>query len=185
MSTMLQQKKYTWQDLRAMPNDGRRYEAIGGELRVSPAPRYRHQVVSARLFLALGSLLVRAGRGHPLSAPTEVRFPGVGNIVQPDILFVSPDRCELITEYGVSGAPDLVVEILSPSTEDWDRGEKLKLYREGGVAEYWIADPIENFVDVWRFGRDPELERFDETLPVRLGEERLGMIDLVPVFAPG
>ena len=93
------------------------------------------------------------------------------------------DRREIIGEKQVLGAPDLVVEIPSPSTARRDRGIKLDLYARCGVREYWIVDPVEDAVDVWCFRDDPGHERFAGELPVRLGAERLGRIDLAEVFS--
>ena len=107
-----------------------------------------------------------------------VEFPGTGDRVQPDILFISKERRRIVGEEQVTGAPDLVAEILSPSTARRDRGVKLDLYARRGVREYWIVDPVEDVVDVWRFGRTPSHERFTGKLPVRLGAERVGTIDL-------
>ncbi len=174
----------TWQDVQQMPDDGNRYEAIAGDLYMTPSPSFRHQLVSWRLCGALDRFLVKAGHGVVLSAPFGVEFPATSEGVQPDILFVSRERYEIVAEGVVVGAPDLVVEILSPSTTGRDRNIKLRLYEQQGVQEYWIVDADENFVDVWRFGEEPAHERFTETLPVRLGTEPVGEIDLRAVFDP-
>ncbi|WP_420635551.1 Uma2 family endonuclease [Candidatus Palauibacter sp.] len=174
----------TWQDVQQMPDDGNRYEAIEGDLYMTPAPTFRHQLVSWRLSRALDRCLSEPGRGLVLYAPLGVEFPATGEGVQPDILFVSRERREIITEAGIVDAPDLVVEILSPSTAGRDRSIKLRLYERQGVREYWIVDPDENTVDVWRFSEEPAHERFTTTLPVRLGAEEIGSIDLEAVFAP-
>ena len=76
------------------------------------------------------------------------------------------------------------IEILSPSTASRDRTIKVELYERQGVGEYWIVDPHEHFVEVWRFGDDSWCERFTTTLPVQLGTERVGVIDLRAVFSP-
>ena len=138
-----------------MPDDGNRYEFIGGRLYMTPAPVIRHQRVSKRLQSALMRLLEHPGHGEVFYAPLLVEFPGTGDRVQPDLLFVSNQRRGVITEKAVKGAPDLVVEILSPSTAHRDRGIKLDLYARRGVREYWIADPVRDVVDVWRFGDHP------------------------------
>ncbi len=173
----------TWEDVLRMPDDGNRYESIGGRLYVTPAPSVRHHRVSERLQSALRRLLQAPGHGEVLYAPLLVEFPGAGDRVQPDILFVSNRRRRIVGESQVTGAPDLVVEILSPSTAHRDRGVKLDLYARGGVREYWIVDPGGDVVDVWRFGRAPGRERFTGELPVRLGDARLGSIDLAEVFS--
>ena len=184
MSTMqTQQTPTTWEDVLRMPDDGNRYEFIGGRLYMTAAPVIRHQRVLARLWSALFPILVDSGRGEVLSAPLLVQFPGTDDRVQPDLLFISEERREIIGEKQVTGAPDLVVEILSPSTAHRDRGIKLDLYARSGVRQYWIVDPDEDVVDVWRFGDEPGHERFSGELSVRLGAERLGRIDLDQVFS--
>ncbi len=173
----------TWQDVQQMPDDGNRYEAIEGDLYVTPAPTTRHQRVSKRLLYALDRILERPGLGEVFIAPYGVEFPATGEGVQPDIVFVSGERRDIVAAAGIVGAPDLVVEVLSPSTASRDRTIKLRLYERHGVREYWIVDSDENAIDVWRFGKEPLHERFTEALPVRLGTEEVGVIDLESVFA--
>ena len=175
----------TWQDVQQMPDDGNRYEAIEGDLYVTPAPTPRHQILLLRLYDALAAVLREHHGGVLLVAPVGVEFLGTGEGVQPDILFVSDERRGIIQDTSLRGAPDLVVEILSPSTASRDRSKKLHLYERQGVGEYWIVDPDENAVDVWRFGDETVRERFTDALPVRHGTERVGEIDLQAVFAPG
>ena len=175
----------TWQDVQQMPDDGNRYEAIEGDLYMTPAPTPRHQTLLLRLYDALAALLRERHGGVLLVAPVGVEFPSTGEGVQPDLLFVSDERRRIIRDTSVRGAPDLVVEILSPSTASHDRGPKRRLYERQGVREYWIVDPDENAVDVWRFGDRAMRERFTDSLPVRYGAERVGEIDLRTVFAPG
>ena len=177
------QQPKTWEDVLRMPDDGNRYEFIGGRLYVTAAPVIRHQRISRRLQAALMRILQDAGRGEVFYAPCLVEFPGTVDRVQPDLFFVAEERREIIAEKQVLGAPDLVVEILSPSTAHRDRGIKLDLYARCGVREYWIVDPVEDVIDVWRFGDGPGHERFSGELPVRLGAERVGRIDLDQVFS--
>lgn len=175
----------TWRDVQQMPDDGNRYEAIAGELHVTPSPSSRHQRVSWRLSMAFDRLLCEPGHGLGYYAPMGVEFPATGEGVQPDILFVSRARRGIIEKAGVVGAPDIVVEILSPSTAGRDRTIKLRLYERQGVRQYWIVDPDENTVDVWRFAAEGRThERFTSALPVRLGTEEVGVIDLDLVFSP-
>ena len=173
----------TWEDVLRMPDDGNRYEFIGGRLYMTSAPVTRHQRISKRMWAALVRVLENPGRGEVFHAPYLVEFPGTGDRVQPDLLFVSDERREIIGEKQVTGAPDLVVEILSPYTAHRDRGIKLDLYARRGVRQYWIVDPVEDSVDVWRFGEEPGHERFSGELPVRFGAERVGRIDLGEVFS--
>ncbi len=172
----------TWQDVQQLPDDGNRYEAIGGELYVTPAPSVRHQRVSAQLFLALHRILREPGHGEVLFAPVGVEFPATAEGVQPDMIFVSKNRRSIVAEAWIRGAPDLVVEILSPTTASRDRGVKLKLYERQGVDEYWIVDPDAASVDVWRFAAESRFERRDDRLPVHVGGESVGEIDLAEVF---
>ena len=132
---------FTYDDYRRLPDDGKRYELIEGDLYVTPAPNTPHQRTSRNLEF----LLLQHARAHDLGevyyAPFDVIF-GRTSVVQPDILFVRRDRIGIITERGVEGAPDLVVEILSPSTQEQDHGIKQLLYLRYGVAHYWLADPV-------------------------------------------
>ena len=176
----------TWQDVQQLPDDGNRYEAIGTALYVTPAPTVRHQRVLMRLTLALHRLLVEPGHGEMFFAPTGVEFPASEEGVQPDLLFVSSERSGIIAEPWIQGAPDLVIEILSPTTAHRDRGVKRKLYDRQGVTEYWIVDPDAEAVEVWSFGHEPRAgtghERFTDRLPVLLEGEPVGEIALAEVF---
>ena len=179
----------TWQDVQQLPDDGHRHEAIEGDLHVTPAPSIRHQRVSQRLEQELLRLLEEPGHGIVIDAPVGVEFPSTGEGVQPDIVFVSSARTHIIADAAIRGAPDLVVEILSPTTERRDRGVKRKLYERQGVFEYWIVDLETETVEVWSFGERPSetpaLQRFTDILPVRLGSEFIGEIDLAAVFSAG
>ena len=173
----------TWQDVQQLPDDGKRYEAIEGELYVTPAPSIRHQRISLRLVIELHHILVAPGYGELFFAPTGVEFPATQEGVQPDILFISNERRGIVAERWLMGPPDLVIEILSPGTTQRDRGIKLRLYERQQVAEYWIVDPDADAVEAWRFRAEPRCERFIGRLPVRLGTEVLGEIDLTGIFA--
>ena len=183
VSTMQTKAPRTWEDVERMSADGNRYESIGGRLYMTPAPATRHQRISKRLQQALMRILEHAGHGEMFYAPCLVEFPGTGDRVQPDLLFVSNRRRGIIREKQMLGAPDLVVEILSPSTAHRDRGIKLDLYARRGVRQYWIVDPDRDVVDVWLFGEETGHEQFAGELPVRLGPERVGTIDLDEVFS--
>jgi Uma2 family endonuclease len=177
----------TWQDVQQLPDDGNRYEAIEGELYVTAAPTLRHQRISRRLFLALHEMLGDPGHGEIFYAPTGVEFPATEEGVQPDLVFVSNERRGTLADSWIRGAPDLVVEILSPATSRRDRGVKRKLYERQGVAQYWIVDPDSETVEVWTFDQRPSeaptFQRYAERLPVRLGGKALGEIDLAGIFA--
>ena len=172
----------TWQDIQQLPDDGKRREAIGGELYVTPSPSFRHQRISQRLEQLLIHLLEEPGHGTVVHAPIGVEFPATEEGVQPDIVFISNARRGIICREGIRGAPDLVIEILSPTTARRDRGIKLQLYHRQGVAQYWIVDPDAGCVEVWNFDHEPPVERFTETLLLRLDDEPVGEIDLAEVF---
>jgi Uma2 family endonuclease len=178
-------ERITWQDAQLMPEDGKRYEAIDGELYVTPAPSRRHQWVSGNLERALCRLLQDPGHGWVYHAPIGVEFPETEEGAQPDIIFVSKARAEILVDEGIRGVPDLVVEIRSPSTAERDRTIKRKLYQRQGVAQYWIVDPDADAVEVWDFeGGATEPMRLTHTLPVRLAGRSAATIELAEIFAP-
>ncbi len=123
-----------------MPDDGRRYELIEGEIQMAPAPGTQHQRISRNLEVLLHLHVQERRLGEVLDAPVDVILDR-GTVVQPDLLFVSTPRLGMISRRGVEGPPDLVVEILSESTQSLDRGAKRQAYARYGVAHYWIVDP--------------------------------------------
>lgn len=130
----------TVEDLANTPDDGRRYEVIGGELVASPAPSTKHQRVSFRLSRILGDYLERVGSGEAFAAPIDVVL-GKHDIVQPDLIVVLQQHGDRVTDAGIEGAPDIVIEIISPSSQRMDRIRKSATYATFGVPEYWIVDP--------------------------------------------
>ncbi len=138
----------TYEDYAALPADGRRYEIHEGELSVTPAPGTRHQEVKANLFVVLHRHVKERGLGKLFDAPTDCIFAET-TIVQPDIVFVDTGRLPIISERGIEGIPALVVEVLSPSTAQMDRGSKAQLYARHAVPFYWIVDPRGQTIDAW------------------------------------
>ena len=130
--------KFTYEDYLNTPED-KRYELLDGELVPIPAPEERHQSIS----ILLGSKLVQFASENSLGrvyhAPFDVVLSDM-DVVQPDLLFVSNKRGHIITPANIQGAPDLVVEILSPSTAERDKTFKRALYARHGVNEYWMVD---------------------------------------------
>lgn len=139
--------QWTYDDLRLMPEDGLRYEVIDGDLLVTPAPTITHQTISKRIQFALMQQIEQRGLGQVYNAPVDLIFSRL-RTVQPDLLVVRTERTNFITERGVETAPDLVIEILSPSTEKTDRERKAKLYASEGVREYWIVDAALRCIEV-------------------------------------
>ena len=142
--------KFTYREYLLLPEQDRR-ELIGGDFYVVPAPNVRHQNVVANLGIALQKFVKKNVLGMFLLGPIDVVLSDE-DVVQPDILFISKDRLGILTEDNVRGAPDLVVEVLSPSTADRDRRLKLALYTRYGVREYWIVDPEAESVQVMELG---------------------------------
>ena len=166
-----------------MPDDRNRYETIAGELFVTPAPSLRHQAVLARLHLVLGTYVERHQLGNLLFAPLDVVY-GPMTLVEPDLLFVSSQRRRVLTEREVIGAPDLVVEVLSPSTARTDRGRKRALYQETGVREYWVVDAERNLVEIWRPGANAAEVRTDVAHWTPDPSIEPLTIDLAAIFKP-
>ena len=137
--------KLTYEDYLQFPEDGRRHEIIDGDHHVSAAPSVYHQRVLGRLLVQLYRLIDESGAGYVLPAPVDTVLSRT-DVVQPDIV-VTLDRDEaLLRRERIDAAPDLVVEVLSPSTAYRDRGLKLDLYQKAGVSEYWIVDPERRIV---------------------------------------
>ncbi|OGT88366.1 MAG: hypothetical protein A2286_05135 [Gammaproteobacteria bacterium RIFOXYA12_FULL_61_12] len=148
-------QRFTWANYRTWP-DSERWELIDGQAyNMSPAPTIKHQSVTGRLYSRLEQRL--AGKGcTPFIAPTDVRLSDF-DVVQPDVLVVcDPSK---ITPTHIEGAPELVVEVLSPSTSVKDLREKKALYQRAGVCEYLVLDPLEHYGLLFR--RD-ESGRFGE-----------------------
>lgn len=148
--------RWTYAEFARLPSEtSTRYEVIAGELVVTPAPGTRHQ----RIVTTLVSLLdpfVRAHRlGTILAGPVDVLF-AEGDYLEPDLVFVRKERRGILSDRGIEGAPDLVVEIVSPSTAGRDRGLKRERYAHFGVPEYWIVDPDERVIERWRLGNAAE-----------------------------
>jgi Uma2 family endonuclease len=147
----IQAKLITYDDYRTLPDDGRRYEIIDGELLMSPGATFYHQIIVGNLFRELDYYVHKKKLGNVVLAPFDVVL-SMTDVVQPDILFVAKDRSHIITEKNIVAAPDLVVEILSEGTKTIDRTRKKSLYEKYGVQEYWIVDPSEKAVEQFVLG---------------------------------
>jgi len=143
-----QKVKYIYEDLLNLPDDLNRYEIIEGELYMTPAPSTKHQGVQRELGQVLYNFIKKRDLGTIFYAPCDVVLSNT-DVVEPDLLFISKKRKSIITEKNIQGAPDLVVEIISPNTKNIDRINKKKLYEKYGVREYWIVDPEDEKVEVW------------------------------------
>jgi Uma2 family endonuclease len=141
--------RLTYEDYCLLPNDGKRYEIIDGELFVTPSPLRWHQKVLANLLYYLTEFVKKRDLGEVYPAPLDVVFSQY-DVVEPDILYISKARAQIMTEKNIQGAPDLIVEVLSESTAQIDRTTKLKLYARYGVAEYWVIDPTMLSAEIYR-----------------------------------
>ena len=139
---------FTYADYLLTPDDVR-YELIDGELILAPTPIPLHQRIGMRFTNRMGPFIEAQGLGELLAAPMDVRFSDT-NVLQPDILFISSERSHIIGETNIQGAPDLVIEIASPSTDERDRGVKQEIYALFGVLEYWRAYPLTQTVEILR-----------------------------------
>ena len=137
----------TYHDYLLLPDDGKRYEIIEGDLCTTPAPATRHQIIVGRLLHVLLSYLETNPVGNVLTAPCDVVLSNT-DIVQPDVLYVQNNSKAQVTEQNVQGPPDMVVEVLSPGTAARDRNLKRKRYEYFGVQEYWLVDPDLNTFEI-------------------------------------
>jgi Uma2 family endonuclease len=146
------QGHWTYEDYLRLPDDGRRYEVIRGVLYVSPSPKYGHQYAISMLIRTLGSFVFDHGLGIVLTAPFDVLMREIATPVQPDLLFLRAGREPHAGDPNFQGAPDLVVEVLSPSNRRYDQKIKLEAYEEAGVPEYWLVDPMSRTAVIYSLG---------------------------------
>ena len=132
-------RPWTYADLKELPDDGRRWEIIDGELVEMTGPTSPHMIAVFNLIRELQAVVGGMG-GMLLGAPLDVMLPG-GHVVEPDLLVTLPGGPARLSMRGLEGPPDLVVEVLSPSNRRHDTVTKRALYGRTGVREYWIVDP--------------------------------------------
>jgi Uma2 family endonuclease len=152
MTTTPNRVRWTTADLELFPDDGKRYEIIDGELIVTRAPRWSHQQVTGRVFNALDTWSQASGLGEAAINPGII-FTDEDNVI-PDVVWASNVRLDRLMDEAehLTGAPELVVEVLSPGekNEQRDKQLKLKLYSQQGVQEYWIVDNNLRQVQIYR-----------------------------------
>ena len=161
------QGEWTYEDYARLPDNGFRYEVIRGELYMSPAPSVNHQRTVAALFQQIDQFIRQHELGECLFAPIDINLPDLTSPVQPDVVFISNAKADIIQENTIEGVPDLVIEVLSPGTARYDRKTKFETYAQAGVNEYWLADPNSFIIKVYvlrgqayalldKFGREDE-----------------------------
>ncbi len=138
--------KLTYAEYERIPDDGQRHEIVDGEHHVNPAPGTYHQTVSRRIQFQLYEQIELTGLGQVFDAPVDLQLSDF-DIVQPDLVVVLEKKRAIITPTRIEGVPDLVVEILSPSSARTDRTLKKELYRRSGVSEYWVVAPEDHVVE--------------------------------------
>ena len=146
------QIKFSYLDYQNLPeSETKRYELLGGEIVMAPSPTPKHQRISWKLNDQLSRFIQANALGLVFYAPLDIILSGE-DVVQPDILFISQERLGIIHEEAIHGAPDLVIEILSPATAGRDRTLKRTLYARSGVQEYWLVDSESKSIEVLTLG---------------------------------
>ncbi len=156
---VLAKRVYTVDDYMSLP-EGAPYQLIGGQLVMNPSPTTFHQDVSRNLEFALLAHVEKNDSGYVFDAPLDVHFTD-RDVFQPDIIFVSKERRRIVGRKTIDGAPDLIVEIISPSTAYYDLRKKFRTYERENVLEYWIVDPGLKRIDVFE-NVDGKFRLFEE-----------------------
>jgi Uma2 family endonuclease len=177
---------YTWtySEYARFPDDGNRYEVIDGEVLVTPAPTTGHQRILYNLVMLLGPYVEQQGIGW-VFFDVDLLFQ-TGQFLRPDLVVVPTAHRDGLTDRGVELAPELIVEIVSPTSASIDRVKKPRRYGDFGVPEYWAVDAHLNAVDVWHYRAGAtEPERVTERLVwAPPGATQPLVIELDAIFAP-
>jgi Uma2 family endonuclease len=175
------QRPLTIRDFESFPDDGNRYEILGGLLSVSPAPTLEHQRIVLRIAVALQRYFEEVPSGEVFVAPIDVEL-SMYDIVEPDVVVVLDANASVKQTKRIVGAPDVVVEVISPSSELHDRARKAALYAMNGVREYWLVDPGTKTFDVLAL-RDSDYEKLAQPTGVAQSQVIEGLeIDLKRLF---
>ena len=143
---------WTYSDYASLPDDGQKYEVIDGEVYVTPAPTLTHQDIIGRLY----RILIDYVEEHQLGRvffDVDLLFVS-GQFLRPDLVYVPAERSQALGDRGVEVTPGLVVEVLSPGSRQTDRVKKPPRYRDFGVPEYWVVDPVTRVVEVYALARE-------------------------------
>jgi Uma2 family endonuclease len=146
-------REWTYEDYLQLP-DGKRFEIIYGELFEMPSPLIIHQVIVGSLFYLLRRFIEAKNLGVALIAPVDVILAGLATPIQPDVIFISNDNEGIIQPGNIKGVPDLVVEVLSPTSIRRDRVTKFGVYENAGISEYWIINPKGGTVEIYALDND-------------------------------
>lgn len=150
--------RFTADHYRALPEDAPRMELLDGEYEMTPAPSPRHQAIVMNFSGLLWTFFGANPIGRVFGSPIDV-YLGESDVVQPDLVVLLKDRYGRIGDRGITGAPDLVVEVLSPNTSVRDLTLKKEIYARAGIPEYWLADPKAATITVHRLQEKSEAPR--------------------------
>ena len=142
------QGSWTYDEYAALPDDGHRYEIVNGVLIMAPSPTPEHQSIAVRIAYYLFPHIDLAGIGRLFTGPLDVDL-GPKNVYQPDVVVVLNAQLDRVAAKKIIGAPDLVVEVASPSTAAYDRLTKFDIYARSGIAEYWMVKHESQEVEVF------------------------------------
>ena len=178
----LESQYWTASAVRALPEDGKRYECIDGELLVTPSPSFPHQAVVREILLALAPFVAAQSMGVLCLAPADVEIEP-GTTVQPDVFVARSPSGTSLRSWADISLLVLAIEVLSPSTARYDKGLKRRFYQRNGVAEYWIIDLDAQVVERWRADDDRPEVLVEELLWSPEGAPEALRIDLPALFA--
>lgn len=182
MATITQPKKNALSEFEALP-EGTLAQLIGGEIVMSPSPTAHHQIAQMNLAAKLQAFVTGNKLETVIGAPIDVYFSDE-EVYQPDIVFISREKSDIIKEK-IYGVPDLVVEVLSPSSAYHDLKYKWRIYETSGVQEYWIADPVARSVEIYE-NRKGEFRRISQAFEegtVRSRLLKVLAVEVAEVFA--
>jgi len=152
LATIDNTKEWTVEDYLGLGEESW-YQLINGSLIMSPSPSLKHQLIIGEIYKLLDAF-AKATNSLAVLSPIDI-YLDEKNVFQPDVLLVSEARKKILSNKGLEGAPDLVVEVLSVSNSKYDRYEKREIYHKFGVLEYWIIDPATNSVEVFDLKNEP------------------------------
>lgn len=155
MAELVKSRPFTYHDYYSLPEHGPRYQLVEGELHLNPTPNRFHQTISRNMMGSVFGYLRKNKIGIFYTAPFDVQLTDL-NVYQPDIVYIKNEHRSLLTQQGLRGAPDFVVEILSPATAELDLGVKREIYARTGVEELWIVEPDARRIQVYRLQENRE-----------------------------
>lgn len=165
MEAVVVEEKKTVQDYLQLP-EGTPCQLLNGKLVMSPAPNREHQRLSGIIYRLIANWCVEKQLGEVYFAPFDVYLDNE-NVVQPDIAFFAVSRLSVLSDRGAEAAPDLIIELLSPSNAYYDLRYKLDLYEKYGVKEYFMVDPQDNMVVAYRLHNGKFSEQYREKNIIR------------------